>query len=60
MGFANSGFKSTHACSSSLPSGNSRADHCGDGLDGLSIEGALRIGEEAEAADRIATRLKAH
>jgi protoporphyrinogen oxidase len=33
-------------------------DLCGDYLDGLSSEGALRTGEES--ADRMATKLKAH
>jgi predicted NAD/FAD-dependent oxidoreductase len=33
-------------------------DLCGDYLDGLSSEGALRTGEEA--AERTATKLKAH
>ena len=33
-------------------------DLCGDYLDGLSSEGALRTGEEA--ADRIAKKLKRH
>jgi predicted NAD/FAD-dependent oxidoreductase len=33
-------------------------DLCGDYLDGLSSEGALRTGEES--ADRMAKKLKAH
>jgi protoporphyrinogen/coproporphyrinogen III oxidase len=41
-----------------LAVGNSPVDLCGDYLDGLSSEGALRTGEEA--AERTAKKLKSH